>query len=541
MRGTATAMNKVLIKNEFAKVMRLSGRAKDKKHGANSVASYLILMGVIGVLFAAMMFCIFLVMAPTFIQNGFGWLCFTYAAIIAIVFAVVGSVFMAQSQLYRAKDNDLLLSLPIPPWQILFCRMLPLYAQNFYFCFIILVPAYVAFCIGGGFTVLGLFFVLIDLVVIPLFSLTLCCLLGFVVAFVAARVKHANIITVVVSVLLMGAYVAVYSQMDAVITAMVDAGAQVAGGIMVYAYPLYMVGSSAEGDFLGAAVTFLICVGCFALLYLLLSKTYLGIITRKSGTAKAVYKQKMVRRGSVWGALIGKESKRFFRSTAYLLNCGLGVILLLIAAIWLAAAGSSMVDGIRQEAPEAVNIILIMACSIICALSSMDGITAPSVSLEGKSIAVLQSLPVEGYKPLFAKIFFHVIFNTPMAVICGIVAAIVIKASAVGVITLILMPVATNFFFAALGLIFNLKKPMLDWDNETVVIKQGVSALFLILSVFVIFGLMIGLYFVLANVAHEIIRFADIYLLVWLVLISAGAAGAMVWIKKRGSVIWENL
>lgn len=529
-------MIKALIKNEFVKVMRLSGRTKDKKKGLGGFANYLILMAVLGVLFAAMAFSIFIAMAPTFIQNGIGWLCFTYATIMAIAFAVIGSVFMAQSQLYRAKDNDLLLSLPIPSKLILFCRMIPLYVQNFYFCVVILLPAYVSFCISGGFSVLGLLFVLIDLVVIPLFTLTLCCLLGFIVAFIASRVKHSNILTVIISIVLLVAYFVLYSQMGTIITAMIENGAQTAQGIMAFAYPLYLVGRSAEGDWLGWLVTFAICVVPFALLYLLLDKTYIGIITRKTSPSKAVYKQSMVKSSSVWRTLIGKESKRFFRSTAYLLNCGMGIILLLIAAVYLIVWGRPMFAGLEAEIPGIMGIIAPMICIGICSLTSMDGITAPSVSLEGKSISILQSLPVESYKPLFAKVFFHVIFNTPMAIICGILAAVSVKASVLGYFAFILMPVATNFLFGALGLIFNLKKPMMDWDNETVVIKQSISVLFLMLAVFVIFGAMVGLFF-----AAKLIMSGELYLLICTLALSAGAFGAFCWIKKKGVLIWENL
>ncbi|MGN0807863.1 MAG: hypothetical protein ACI4MN_05415 [Candidatus Coproplasma sp.] len=529
-------MIKALIKNEFIKVMRLSGRTKDKKKGLGGFANYLIIMAVLGVLLAAMMFCAFLVMAPVFIENGIGWLCFSYATVMAIVFAVVGSVFMAQSQLYRAKDNDLLLSLPIPSRLILFCRMIPLYVQNLYFCTVVLLPAYIAMCIAGGFSVPGLLFVIIDFLVIPLFTLMLCCLFGFFVAFIASRVKHTNVITVILSLLFFGAYFAVYSQMNTIITAMLENGEQVAQGIMAFAYPLYLVGSSSMGDWLGWLVTFAICTVPFALLYLLLDKTYIGIITRKTSASKAVYKQSMIKRHSLWCSLIGKESKRFFRSTAYLLNCGMGIILLLIAGIYLIVWGRPLFADLANSNPYMMDIIAPMLCIGICMLTSMDGITASSVSLEGKSIAILQSLPVESYKPLYAKVIFHVIFNTPMAVICGILAAVSVNASVLGYFAFILMPVATNVLFGALGIIINLKKPMMDWDNETVVIKQGISTLFLMLAAMLIFGTIAGLFF-----AAVLFMSGELYLLISTVLLCAGAVGALIWIKKRGAVIWESL
>ena len=527
---------KALIRNEFIKFMRLSGRVKGKTSKVGAFANYLLIMGLIGLLFAAMIFYLFFNLFPVFIEAGISWTGFVYAIVVAVVFSVVGSVFMAQSQLYRAKDNDLLLSLPIPPRRILFCRMLPLYAQTFYFCFVILLPAYAAYGICGGITALSVFFFAIALFVVPLFSLTLCCLLGLAVAWVAARVKHANILSVVLSLLFFAAYFAVYMQFGRIMTALIENGEQAAGEIRTFAYPLYLAGRMLEGDIVGAAVTVAICGGLFAVLYLVLSKTYIGIITRRHTHTKSVYREKKLKKSSFWGALIGKESKRFFRSTAYLLNCGLGVVMLLVAAIALPIFGRSIMTAVQGTMPAFQPLLAPVLCAAICMISAMDGTTAPSISLEGKSLYILQSLPVEGWKPLYAKVFFHVLFNAPMAIVCGIVAAVVFRASVISTVMLILMPVAVDFLFGALGLIFNLKKPMLDWENETTVVKQSISVLFLTLSVMSIFGALVGLFF-----AARLVMSADIYLLLCFLLLSLGAAGAMVWLKKRGAEILENL
>ncbi len=526
---------KTLIKNEFIKFMRI-GAKSTRKSRTSSIGSYLLVMILIGFIFAVMFYNMFSAIFPTFIGSGIGWMGHAYAVIVALFFAIIGSVFMSQSQLYRAKDNDLLLSLPIPPSQILFCRMLPLYVQNFYYCFIILLPAYIAYGICAGITALSLIFFIIALIVIPFFSLTLCCLLGMVVAWIATRVKHANIVSVILSLLFFAAYFIVYMQFNNILTALMQSGEQTASGIKTFAYPLYLAGRMFEGDLVGAAVTVLICGGLFALLYLLLNKTYIGIITRSHARAKSVYREKKIKKTSVWNVLIGKESKRFFRSTAYLINCGLGVVILFVAAIALLIFGGKITNAAMASMPGFIPYLAPLACAIICMTSSMGGISAPSVSLEGKSLYILQSLPVEGWKPLFAKMFFHVMFNAPVAVVCGLVAAIVFKASAISTIMLIVMPVAVNFFFGALGLIFNLKKPMLNWQNETVVIKQSISVLLFVLSVMVILGALIGLFF-----AARHIMSVDIYLIVCFLVISLWSAAAVLWLKKRGAKIWENL
>ena len=53
-----------------------------------------------------------------------GWLYFTLMGLVAIFLGAFGSVFNTYSSLYLAKDNDLLLSLPIPVRVIIASRLL---------------------------------------------------------------------------------------------------------------------------------------------------------------------------------------------------------------------------------------------------------------------------------------------------------------------------------------------------------------------------------------------------------------------------------
>lgn len=94
---------------------------------------------------------------------------------------VIGSVFMAKSQLYEAKDNDLLLSMPIRPRAILASRMLTLGIVNFVYGLIVAAPAIIAWVIYSGTTTSAaqwISFCLISLGIIFL-SLALSCLLAF--------------------------------------------------------------------------------------------------------------------------------------------------------------------------------------------------------------------------------------------------------------------------------------------------------------------------------------------------------------------------
>ncbi len=61
------------------------------------------------------------------------------------------------------------------------------------------------------------------------------------------------------------------------------------------------------------------------------------------------------------------------------------------AALWKGGALFEMLDAMFAETAGSVPLLI---CVVLCGLASMNFVTAPSVSLEGKSLWLMQSLPV---------------------------------------------------------------------------------------------------------------------------------------------------
>ena len=169
-------------------------------------------------------------------------------------------------------------------------------------------------------------------------------------------------------------------------------------------------------------------------------------------------------------------------------------------------------------------------------LTTMNDITAPSVSLEGKSIWLVQSLPVSPWRVLKAKIKLHLILTLiPMYIL----TVCVLSVCAPSFEYVILIPLTVTAFavvMALSGLCLNLKSPNLGWKNETVPIKQSLSvtvALFGGWAVVIAFGaLYVALY-----------RFVSppVFLIgVFAVLIIASALMLM-WLKNKGTKIFASL
>ena len=120
----------------------LAGTLNRSRVKRKKVAGSWILLCILGIYVlgasCAMMYLLFDSLAEPYHMMGLDWLYFGFAGTLALGIALLGSVFASQSQLYDAKDNALLLSMPIPPGKILMSRMLPLLAMNLSFCLLVI-------------------------------------------------------------------------------------------------------------------------------------------------------------------------------------------------------------------------------------------------------------------------------------------------------------------------------------------------------------------------------------------------------------------
>lgn len=82
-----------------------------------------------------------------------------------------------------------------------------------------------------------------------------------------------------------------------------------------------------------------VIIALLALTWTLLSRSFLQITTASGASGKAVYREKAVKRRSIDGTLFGKELARFTASPNYMLNSGLGILLLPISGILLLMRG----------------------------------------------------------------------------------------------------------------------------------------------------------------------------------------------------------
>lgn len=484
-------MLKVLIKKQVSETLYRSFRRRNPHRsgksggkGKLSGKSTMIIM-IVAALYLVAMFTFFSVgLCQKLMAVELDWLYYLICSGAAIIFGTFGSVFSTSFTLYMAKDNDLLLSMPIPIRDVIISRLFSVYIMSLLYSGLITIPSVVVGLILGGFSFSRLLGGLILVVLISLIVTGLSCLLGWVVAKLSQRLKNRSFLTVLIALLFFGLYYYVYFRIMDRVQDLLEAVIRIGGEIRSSAYFLYIFGLIGNGSWLGMACWTGVVLLALGLIWLILKKTFLSISTATPTPKRAVYKEKESRQSSVSYALYRKEWYRFTTSANYMLNCGMPLLLLLGAGAFMLIKGRKMILMMSVVLAQVPGTIPVILCAVCCMLGGMVDISTPSVSLEGSTIWQLQCLPVTSWKVLRAKLMLHLSLIAFPTLFCSVVMMLLAPAGTT-LIQRILIPIISVLnavFFAQYGLYLGLKLPNLSWTNEIIPIKQSAPIFFVVFT-----------------------------------------------------------
>lgn len=529
-------MLKILIKKQMQEVgaFLYQDRKKGTRRSRKNFIVYLLLLAVLYLMFGGIFFQVSQWMCAPLLAVGLGWLYYALMGMTSIVLGVFGSVFNTYASLYMAKDNEMLLSLPVKPRDILLARLVGVYIMGLFYEALVIIPAILVYIMNTGWEWKALLSGLFLMFVLSFFVLMLSCLLGWGVALISSRLKHKSYITVVLSLAFLAAYYYVYFKASSYLQMMLENAVMVGNAVKSKGALVYYMGLAGTGDVLSFLIVAVLTAALLALTYVIMIRSFEKIMMTNKGEKKAVYKEKEMRAETAGNALFRKEVKRFTSSATYMLNCGLGVIMLLFVPVMLLWKSADLKQMLAVMEPGDAVVLLLAAA--VCSVAAMNDITAPSISLEGKNIWILQSLPVSAWEIFGAKLKLHLLLTLiPLAVcMAGVCYVVPLELPAIAVLIGVL--VSFVLFTALFGLVLGLKMPLLSWTNETVPVKQAgnvMIALFGSWAVILVFG---GVYFLLDQWLS-----ASGYLLCCMAVLSAADIGMIFWLKETGSRIFENL
>ena len=460
-------MVKTLLKKQFAEIFRnyfydtRKNKARSKAGTVGYILFFILIMVVLlGGTFAATASSL---CAPLY-EAGAGWLYFAIMGTIAILLGIFGSVFSTYTGLYLAKDNDLLLSLPIPVGTIMLARLMGVYLMGLMYAAVVIVPAILVYLTTVPFSFSALIGCIVYLLLISLFVLVLSCLLGWVVAKLSTRLKNKSIVTVLVALLGIGIYYFAYFKAMNLIRDLIANIAVYGPAVREKAYGLYLFGSAAEGKLIGMAASTAFVALCFLIMWRLLGRSFLSLATATGSGEKVKYTARRAKQRSVPSALLAKEFSKLTSNANYMLNCALGTLLIPVLGVALLIKGPAVIDVLSSVFGD-IGAVAVLLCTALCMSCSMNDCAAPSISLEGKNIWIAQSLPVDPWQILRAKLRVQLLLTMPSLLFASLCAVIVLKAPLALSLALLALPQLFALFFALLSLTRPSARPSISYAS----------------------------------------------------------------------------
>ena len=524
-------MLRILIKAQLQSV--LASLTRTSKGKRLSVAGAVLLMAFLAVIFLSFFGFTFYALALALPGMGLGWFYFALAAIMAFALGFIGSVFTAQQQLFAARDNELLLAMPIRPRDILGARMAVLLLLDYAFTLVVLLPAGAVWLMVVGGTAGGVFGFVLSALLLPLLIMCFTCLFAWLLALISSRMRNKTVITLVLYLAFLAAYFYFYMNLQQLLTELIANSERIAGAL-VAVYPLYAFGRAALGSLPHALGFAACCVVPFALVYAILSRGFLAVTTRRPSAKKLVYRERALRVGSVRGALLRRELARFGANGMYILNAAMGSILTVAAAVALIIYRGTLI-ALLEPLPAGWTAALMAVA--LCFLCATDVISAPSISLEGKTLWLLKSLPVEARAILMSKVELHLVIALPPTLIASACCVIALPLTAAEAAAVVLLPALMCVFGALLGVVANLRFPKFDYINETAVVKNSASVMIAMFGSWAVLAAPAILYFVLLDGLVGLTA----YLYICAAALAAACAAMYAYLGRGGSRRFENL
>lgn len=469
-----------LIKKQFLECFRSfyivskTGKARSR---AGIIGMYALFAGIL--IFLCGMFFGLSFLLGDLLNSPFRWLFYALVGVISILFGTFGSVFNTFSTLYIAKDNELLLAMPIPPWQILLARITLVFGMSLLYSGCIWIPTVAYGWIFGAPTAAAVVFDILLIFVVALLVTVLTCVLGWFVALVATHIKNKSFLLVLASLLFVAGYYYFCFHMTEFFMAIVTNAETIGNGIRTWGNLLYQLGLAADGNGKAMLIFCGVTMVLFGLCFFVLAKTFTRIVTKTHGVEKKRGKV-TIKSAPLHTALLKREWKRFSSSATYMLNCGLGIVMVLALDVLALYKREILTDYLGQISAifpmltEYLPMLVVVGVGMIC---GMNVVSAPSVSLEGKNLWILRSLPVSGREILSAKLKLHLLLNLPAAVVSVFLLGWCLELSIMSILMAAAYSVSLVWTTGAFGLMLGLLRPNFTWTTEAMPIKQSMNVL----------------------------------------------------------------
>ncbi len=411
-------------------------------------------------------------------QLGFGDILPMYLLTIASLIVFFFGIFTAGHRLFGAKGYDILAAMPIKTGSVVCSRLAVMYLEDLVLTLVILLPGAVVYGALVRPHIAFYFLAVLGALVTPVIPLVASLLIGTLILAISSRMKHKSLVqTALMLVFVVAILLASFSSGDLSEELTPEILGTLAGNIGALIASLYppavwmgeaMIGRSYIGILPFLLISVALAVICIGIATRIFHRVVRGLSTVSSGQ---IYKIGAMESRGLLKTLYVREAKRYFSSSIYVTNTIVGPIMGTIAAAALCFAG---VDSLAGVLPTAMPVTVLVPFVIAVPFCMMPT-TAPSISIEGKQMWLVKSLPIRAKTLFDSKILLDLSLILPFYLVSEILLIIALRPDLIALLWLLLVPALLILFTVVFGIAVDLRFHRFDWEKEEQVVKQGAS------------------------------------------------------------------
>ena len=418
------------------------------------------------------------------------------------------SAFSYISSMFFAKDNEIMLNLPVPQTTVFFSKLLVSYVNELLISTVIVLPATVITAIAAaqaGVALGAQFYLLIPVAVLllPLLPMLILSIVSFPIAVVIQKLSKRPVLGAIVQAVFVIAFVAAVYYVSYSTSYSAGEGTDNAVNIETFFAPMAkvnvfttmlskaMFGISAVGNFFaftGSTVGFALVAGGLSVLFY--KKALQSSAEGEGGRKRTVKEVKEAGVRSSDRAFLLTDMKYLLRDSSVTVNTILSLVMpaLLVFLCTFMTAGS--IESSMQAAAEAGESAepqafmsasyLSLALSVMMAgwfCSGTNLFSTVGFSLERENFAVIKTLPLSFEKIYYSKLGAATVVTVVSSVLAAIVTVVVSKLT---VWDFLLMAILLSVYGAAVNafaLLRDLKAPRFNWVTVKELTKNNFHTL----------------------------------------------------------------
>jgi ABC-2 type transport system permease protein len=173
----------------------------------------------------------------------------------------------------------------------------------------------------------------------------------------------------------------------------------------------------------------------------------------------------------------------------------------------------SIIQGLDYGSPMVISWMFIISSAVGFFFSAMNTVTATAISREGPNFFVLKYIPVPYKTQLLAKVASGAAITIPAMLLFFIAAQLLLNAPMLVFFGMLLLSLPGGVILSYVGLLVDLARPKLDWENEAYAVKQNVNVMIIMFGGMLLVVPVILLGLLLVFVGMPAVTFAVLFLL----------------------------